>query len=613
MERTLRQRKSKVTIGPPEGGFVRESWARVRRPFIAAFWWLRGRWLLRRGVVRGGRWHSPWWTWLLVFSVLLVLAGFVLWGFWDSLFTSGPLAGKPLGVPCGSHQGSCATGTSVIMPVVSLAISTVVFLVWRQWLVRRHYTHRMRKDAKRYMQTAGRLLDKVVGRDQLCDAIMNNLRDREARRPHVVVGRVGAGKTAVLVRLAELLAAKGAVPVPVRLGDAEEELDFCKLAHDRFRELVQEKVLTEGELDRCWRWLRMRSDKIVVLADGLEEALNSPKVTGQRDNKIREAIRRAGEENLPLVIASRPHAPLRAMEAAMTELEPLSEESALGYVAEAGIWRSDPVLLDRIVEVAHVAESPLYLEVARELHRTGRLESLWRPGAAADPMCQDRWALRADLLQEWMDALVDGSVRPELPLDHDTRQAAVEYLSALACLGLATDRADVALGELDPAIGVRRGPEGTGRRQRPVRTAQAAQSVRTVRAAWTVPAGQPPVRPTATPGPGGSYARWTQPSRTCSPDRSPDRSPVRSPVRNPDRSPGPGSAPETERRRPTAYARKDPGWMSGSLPPGAHAWGWCARWATPCAFSTASCSPTSDPVSCTGCSRRPPASRPWRR
>ena len=42
-------------------------------------------------------------------------------------------------------------------------------------------------------------------------------------RPHLLVGGVGAGKTAVLVRLTEFLAA-GAVPVPIRLRTPETEL-----------------------------------------------------------------------------------------------------------------------------------------------------------------------------------------------------------------------------------------------------------------------------------------------------------------------------------------------------------------------------------------------------
>ncbi|MFD6327246.1 NACHT domain-containing protein [Streptomyces sp. NPDC058442] len=456
--------KPKVTIGPPEGGFFRETWARLRRLVLAPFWAVRRSWLLHRGVVRARRWHNSLWAWLLFVVVLLVIVAFVAWGFWGLWFrTFDPsLTRRPFYVPCDDLGTSCDTGTMLVTPFFIAAVGTVIFLAGRQWMVRRHYTRRMKADAKRYVQTAGQLLDEVVGRDQLCHAIMNNLRDRKARRPHVIVGSVGAGKTALMVRLAQLLAARGAIPVPIQLRDADTTLDFCELAQKRFETIVQDKALTEGELDRCWRWLRHRSDKIVVLADGLEEALNDPKVVGQRDTMIREAIRRAGEEGLPLVIASRPHDPLRGMQAAITDLEPLSAEAALRYIGAVGVWRSDPVLLDRIVEVSNVAESPLYLQISRELHQKNRLEQLWRPGIGADPMSQDKWALRVDLLQRWLDALVDGEIRPELPIDHDTRQAVIEYLSALACMGLAVDNAKVPLRALDPAIGGESDNDGSG-------------------------------------------------------------------------------------------------------------------------------------------------------
>ena len=60
----------------------------------------------------------------------------------------------------------------------------------------------------------------IVGRDELCRVIMEDIRSREIRRPHLVVGSVGTGKTAVLVQLTKLLAERGAIPVPIQLRDA---------------------------------------------------------------------------------------------------------------------------------------------------------------------------------------------------------------------------------------------------------------------------------------------------------------------------------------------------------------------------------------------------------
>ncbi|MGW0711902.1 NACHT domain-containing protein [Streptomyces sp. NPDC002643] len=473
----LHPRKVRIVTGPPEAGPLRELWTHCRRPFAAAFWHLRCRWLLHRGVTHARRWWNPPWTTALVGLVVLMTLALLAWAFVAVL----DLMGKTWVVNgfgphdlCqesggndneGNNASACDAVSGIAMPTLLLAASTVLFLSWRLWQVRRFCTRQARHDPARLVQTAGSLMDEVVGRDQLCDAIMKNLGDKKVRRPHVVVGGVGVGKTALLVRLAQRLAAVGAVPVPVRLRDAqgEDRLDFDELALARFREIVRSKVRSDGEVDRIWRWLRQRADRIVVLADGLEEAFSSDEVSGRRDNLIRDAIRRAGEEGLPLVIASRPHEPLRAMQAAVSELEPLSNEAALRYIAGSGSWRSDPALLDRIVEATDMVESPIYLKIAKDLHAKDLLEPLWTGGGDPDLRLHDSWRLRAALMERWVRALVEGDVHPELPIDHDTRLAVVEYLSALACVGLASDSADVRLGDLSRyADGRGAGPGGLG-------------------------------------------------------------------------------------------------------------------------------------------------------
>ena len=460
----------KIEKGPPEGGPFREAWATIRLPFIRAFWHARARWLLHRGVIHARRWRNPLVIKLLLFILWFMAIVLTLWLIRaivtvvlfhnKSVTTSGGPAGwrwgpfNPDGI-CQQVNTSCDAINSVLMPVLLVATSTVIFLAWRLFRVRRFYRQKATTEANRFVQTAGSLMDEVVGRDHLCDALMNNLRDRKTRRPHVIVGSIGVGKTALLVHLTERLAAIGAVPVPVRLRDVQQEkdLDFSNLARKRFSEIVEPIVRSNAEQDRAWRWLREQAGRVVVLADGLEEALSSKSMAGQRDNLIRAAIRKAKEQGLPLVIASRPHDPLRAMQAAITWLEPLSDEAALRYISRSGSWRSDPTLLDRVVEAAKVVESPLYLQIAKDLHSKDLLEPLWAGVNAGDLAVQDRWTFRQDLLRTWLNALIDGKLHAELPIDPDTRQAVVEYMSALACIGLASDSATIALRDLDPFLG----------------------------------------------------------------------------------------------------------------------------------------------------------------
>ena len=144
---------------------------------------------------------------------------------------------------------------------------------------------------------------------------------------------------------------------------------------------------------------------------------------------------------LPLIITSRPHDPLRGTDAALVELEPLSEEAALDYIQQ-GDPADDEPRIDWIVETADAAEAPLYLEVARQLHRAGLLTypTVTRDGQQLDIRNVDRSGLRLRLLEAWKEALVNGYFLPWVALSRDDRTATIELLSVLACTGLRQDR-----------------------------------------------------------------------------------------------------------------------------------------------------------------------------
>jgi Ni2+-binding GTPase involved in maturation of urease and hydrogenase len=95
------------------------------------------------------------------------------------------------------------------------------------------------------------------------------MRDGQTRRPHVVVGGIGMGKTALLVRMTKLLAHQRAVPVAIRLRDAQTSLDFRELAREKFIADLQPNILSDAEGEKVWRQL-LKEGRIVVLADGLE-------------------------------------------------------------------------------------------------------------------------------------------------------------------------------------------------------------------------------------------------------------------------------------------------------------------------------------------------------
>ncbi|MFI2184039.1 hypothetical protein [Streptomyces sioyaensis] len=346
--------------------------------------------------------------------------------------------------------GAGATFRSIVMWPASLAFVAGVFLFWRYyWSICRPYRKEAKDRPRRLVVSAGSISDDVVGRDELCAALIEGLDADGARRAHVIVGRMGAGKTAMLVLLTRRLAELKVVPVPVHLRDATDKLDFCKLAFDRFVAEVSKRAVSNAEAEKVWRWL-LRQRRVVVLADGLEEALLSEDRAAERDNTIRRAIRDANAQDLPLIIASRPHDPLRSMDATISELEPLSEEASLLYVSSGGGWSANRRTVDWIVQTAGFSEAPLYLQIARQLHCAELLEH--PTGQQADEFFEDmrfdRAGLRLHLFDTWAEYLIKGNLYPEVALAPDERRAALDYLSALALVGLRKDSAEVAFSDL---------------------------------------------------------------------------------------------------------------------------------------------------------------------
>jgi hypothetical protein len=399
----------------------------------------------RSGIDEPATWRSRGLVRVLTIFTAIVVLAFILWLGWVVylyLERHGP-SGAPLDPDrqCSALGFSCGIVTNLLASGVLVALASAV-LLWRLFGLQRRYWIRAREDSRELVPTAGAIIDQVVGRDEMCLAVMTDLRDR-GTRPHIIVGGVGTGKTAVLVRLTEMLAEKRAIPVPIRLRDAAE-LDFEELARTRFLSEVNQGLFSAAEGETIWRRLR-QDGKIIVLADGLEEALVGTPAEAERDNTIREAIRRAYLQQLPLVIASRPHDPLRGTDAAIIDLEPLSYEAALAYIGGDGTGE-DERRLAWIVETAEVIEAPLYLQITRELHRTGLLEptSAGQLGVV-DTRGVDRARLRLSLLETWERALVSGHLRADVPLSRAERQAAVEQMSVLACVGLRGDTLEVPL------------------------------------------------------------------------------------------------------------------------------------------------------------------------
>ena len=366
---------------------------------------------------------------VLVWSLVVMLAG-------PGILTS-------LNDRCGHYSAACGAEVGFLIPILSVALASAVFLFYRLRRVTSPVVKKAKSDPQRLVETATPDIGEVVGRDELCRVIMEDIHHPDTRRPHLLVGGVGTGKTAVLVQLTMLFAQRHAVPVPIRLRDAEKDLNFREMAHTKFLAMAEGSMLSADDAEKVWRQLS-RDDKIVIIADGLDEALAGDNVRQDRDNMIRLAIHRARDLGMPLIITSRPHDPLRGADATIMELEPLSEEAALNYIT-MGSDGGDPRWLDWIVETGGLTELPLYLKLTRQLWQRDQLDYLSAEWSAEkmDMRSMDRSRLRFHLLDKWMNSLFDGHLAKTVPLNGNEREAAVKWLSALACIGLKEDTIDV--------------------------------------------------------------------------------------------------------------------------------------------------------------------------
>jgi hypothetical protein len=435
--------------------FGRWAWKGARAPFAKASRWWRWLRIWRGGVNRTWWWHDRLWLRLLKYFTLFMALVFLAWLARAVYVLVNPVEsarGWPWGFNpdrwCENRKVECDALTGWATSLLSIALASAVFLILRLSRTRRAYLRDARRRPRDLVPTAGTIIGKVIGRDQLCRVVMEDLRVPRTRRPHVLVGGVGTGKTAVVVRLTELLARRHAVPVPVRLRGAAE-LDFTELAKRQFLREVDEGMSSDDEGEKTWRRL-LRDDRIVVLADGLEEALCEEDESARpwdRDTQIRNAIREARERGLPLFIASRPHSPLRGMDATIHELEPLSESDALTYVSRE-TPSEDDWRLSWVVEMADVAEAPLYLQITRELNRLDMLDDIvGREDQVLQNGTHDQASLRRRLLVAWESALTRGKLHPEVALSRQAREVALDWISALACIGLKDDSIEVGLDE----------------------------------------------------------------------------------------------------------------------------------------------------------------------
>jgi hypothetical protein len=277
------------------------------------------------------------------------------------------------------------------------------------------------------------IVESILGRDELVREIADDLDN--GSEPQVIVSDSAAGKTMVLVKLADFLARRGQVPVAISLQGQEGEPDFEALARKAFESASP--TSDRDDLKKQWSELRHR-EQITVLADDLEKAKARP-------HQIMHALEQATRQKLRLVAASRPYGVPVDFKRGRIELEPLHNREVrrdllrLMQHAPADAVISDASaqqIVADIVEDAEISLTPYYLSLARVLARLGKLTA---PTGTADA--------RLWLLRSYRAALAAGSVRPDAGPSPARRAEVLRSLEAIAFVRLLGKRQESAIAD----------------------------------------------------------------------------------------------------------------------------------------------------------------------
>lgn len=285
---------------------------------------------------------------------------------------------------------------------------------------------RLKNAASRRLRRSSVLVQSILGRDELVKELASAL-DYEPH-PQVIVADSAAGKTMVLIRLADFLARRGQVPVLITL-QGQTELRFEQLARAAFGAVVPRA--DEKDVEKQWNEL-MHRRQITVLADDLEKA------TVTRAD-VEKAFGVATDAKLRLVVASRPYGvppDLRDGRIDLQPLRPREVERDLVRLTRHARGDSSDEAIKRIVDGADISVTPYYLSLSRVLGSLGLLSK--------SPEGDD---VRLWLLKTYRGALEAGQVRPEGGLSIERRASVLKDLESVAFARLAGNRTADAIAE----------------------------------------------------------------------------------------------------------------------------------------------------------------------
>ena len=140
-----------------------------------------------------------------------------------------------------TEVSACDAATGFVAHIITVALAAAAFFMWLAWCLKKPIVRKARHDPRGLVPAAGTIVGRVVGRTELCLVIMRAIRNRDSRRPHLLVDGVGTSKTAVLVQLTEMLAEYRAGAGADPLARCRNGLDSGEVAREQFCKEVEQK------------------------------------------------------------------------------------------------------------------------------------------------------------------------------------------------------------------------------------------------------------------------------------------------------------------------------------------------------------------------------------
>lgn len=312
---------------------------------------------------------------------------------------------------CGEHGLACGVVSNAIL-TLTIGLGAYLYLIAiRRWWILREYLRTARDDTGGIFEVPPYGLGgkPPVGLDRLYVQVVDELALQHDRGVATVVGDAGSGKTSFLLGLAQHLADRGAVPIPLSMRGRDAPVDLNALARDHLLSHIERKTRSHTEAENLWRALAFKG-LAVVLADGLDElAPSSPK---DRLDIARSALDVALRQGLRVVATSRPEGAPPGDEYPQFPVPELAGDKAREYIegrAKVVLEQKGKILeaqqvegVDELVGRADIVRTPFYLNVVADMVAADSLSDV--------ALSDDARRTRVELLNRYVDGIASRSI-----------------------------------------------------------------------------------------------------------------------------------------------------------------------------------------------------------